>query len=51
MAEKRETLVQLEMREDFVRRHIGPGEAQTAAMLETLGLGSLDELVDSAVPE
>jgi len=51
MAEKRETLVQLEMREDFVRRHIGPGEAQTAAMLETLGLGSLDELVESAVPE
>ena len=51
MAEIRETLAKLEMREDFVRRHIGPGKAQTAAMLETLGLGSLDELVDSAVPE
>jgi glycine dehydrogenase len=51
MAEKRETLAQLEMREDFVRRHIGPGEAQVAAMLDTLGLGSLDELIESAVPE
>ena len=50
MPEKRLTLVDLEMRGDFVRRHIGPGEEHIAAMLETLGVESLDDLVDKAVP-
>ncbi len=50
MANKRQTLVELEMREDFVRRHIGPGGTQIAQMLEYLGLDSLDELVEKAVP-
>ena len=44
------TLAELEKRDDFVRRHIGPGEPQIAAMLESLGLKSLDELIDKAVP-
>jgi glycine dehydrogenase len=43
-------LTELEMRGDFVRRHIGPGEPQIAAMLEALGLASLDQLVEKAVP-
>ncbi len=34
----------------FARRHIGPSPAQIEAMLASLGLGSLDELVDRCVP-
>jgi glycine dehydrogenase len=45
------TLIELEMRSDFVRRHIGPGEGQIAEMLSALGLESLDELITSAVPD
>jgi len=50
MSNEQPTLAALEKRDDFVRRHIGPGEPQTAAMLESLGLKSLDELIDKAVP-
>ena len=39
------TRTDLEQRDDFIRRHIGPSEAQIAAMLETLGLPSLDALI------
>ncbi|MDX1576033.1 MAG: aminomethyl-transferring glycine dehydrogenase, partial [Kiloniellales bacterium] len=39
------------MRSDFVRRHIGPGEARIAEMLSTLDLESLDDLVTKAVPD
>ncbi len=35
---------------DFVRRHIGPGEAQVTQMLAELGLKSLDDLLDKVVP-
>ena len=45
------TLSDLEQRDDFIRRHIGPGEAQIATMLETLGLPSLDALIEKTVPE
>jgi len=38
------------MRGDFVRRHIGPGEAQIGQMLAELRLKSLDDLIDKAVP-
>ncbi len=34
----------------FVRRHLGPSEADVAAMLATLGLGSLEALVAETVP-
>ena len=34
----------------FVERHIGPSPDDVAAMLETVGLPSLDALVDVAVP-
>jgi glycine dehydrogenase len=50
MAEERASLTDLEMHGDFIRRHIGPGEPQIAEMLETVGVGSLEELVDRAVP-
>ena len=34
----------------FVRRHIGPNAAETAAMLQTVGSPSLGALADTAVP-
>jgi glycine dehydrogenase len=34
----------------FVRRHIGPNAAETAAMLEACGHPSLDSMIDAAVP-
>ena len=36
---------------EFIERHIGPSPAERDAMLQTLGLSSLDELVDQTVPE
>ncbi|MGH7177792.1 MAG: hypothetical protein ACREJC_10460, partial [Tepidisphaeraceae bacterium] len=35
----------------FVHRHVGPDDAEVRAMLSTLGVGSLDELIDQTVPE
>ena len=36
---------------DFAnRRHIGPSPAEMSDMLATLGVGSLDELIDQTVP-
>ncbi len=36
--------------DQFVSRHLGPGDADVAKMLETLGVDSLDALVDETVP-
>ena len=38
MPEERRSLVELEMRGDFIRRHNGPGEQQITEMLTDLGL-------------
>ena len=46
----RRSLEDLELRGDFVRRHIGPGERQIEEMLSVLGLDSLDEMIDRTVP-
>ncbi len=35
----------------FVRRHIGPPEAEVAAMLETIGFDRMDDFIDAVVPE
>jgi glycine dehydrogenase len=35
----------------FVHRHIGPNGTEAAEMLQACGFGSLDEMVDSAVPK
>jgi glycine dehydrogenase len=35
----------------FAQRHIGPDADQQRRMLETIGYGSLDELMDAAIPE
>ena len=34
----------------FIRRHIGPDEADAKAMLAVLGFGSVEELIDAAAP-
>ncbi|MCX7172589.1 MAG: aminomethyl-transferring glycine dehydrogenase [Proteobacteria bacterium] len=43
-------LAALEQRDEFVARHIGPNAVEIAAMLETLGLVSLDQLIAQTVP-
>ncbi len=35
---------------EFQRRHNGPNAADTAKMLQTIGVNSLDELIDKTVP-
>ncbi len=47
----RPTLIELEGRDAFVARHIGPPERERAAMLDTLGVGSIEELIDQTVPD
>ncbi|MGD0768329.1 MAG: aminomethyl-transferring glycine dehydrogenase [Tepidisphaeraceae bacterium] len=37
--------------DEFARRHIGPSEADLREMLDTLGVSSLEELIDQTVPE
>jgi len=44
------SLEQLEQTQDFIRRHIGPSEAQTKAMLADIGAESIDALIDEIVP-
>jgi glycine dehydrogenase len=46
----RSSLPDLEAHDAFVARHVGPGSADRASMLATLGLSSLDALVDAVVP-
>ena len=45
------TLSDLQQTTDFTRRHIGPDADQTKAMLSSLGLGSIDELITQTVPD
>jgi glycine dehydrogenase len=45
-----QSLTQLEQREDFIDRHIGPDEKDVSAMLATLGAPSLDALIGQTVP-
>jgi glycine dehydrogenase len=43
-------LAALEQRDEFVARHIGPNADEITAMLASLGLASLDQLIDQTVP-
>jgi glycine dehydrogenase len=43
-------LAQLEQIDNFARRHIGPCDAETAAMLANVGADSLDDLIQQTVP-
>ena len=44
------SLSELQQSEKFVNRHLGPDNAEQAAMLNTLGMASLAELIDKVVP-
>ncbi len=46
----RPSLAELETPGAFVSRHIGPDDAEIAAMLEAVGAGSLDQLIDQVAP-
>jgi len=35
---------------EFAGRHIGPNEKETSGMLRTIGVGSMDELIDRTIP-
>ncbi len=50
MPESRLSLESLEERGEFVRRHVAPGDEDVERMLGAIGLGSLGELVEKAVP-
>ncbi len=45
------SLTELENRGEFVRRHNGPGPDEVRAMLGTLGLSSMEELIERTVPD
>ncbi len=51
MSSSRLPLSQLEMRGNFIRRHIGANQQQTTAMLRELGLDHLDDLIAQAIPD
>jgi len=43
-------LSQLEAHDEFIRRHIGPGESEVRHMLKTIGCPSLDDLMVETMP-
>ena len=51
MTRDRIPLAALEHGTPFADRHVGPRPAELARMLDVIGVGSLDELVQHAVPE
>jgi glycine dehydrogenase len=48
--ERQSTLGSVLKQDDFIHRHIGPSPAEIDEMLKTIGVDSLDELIDSTVP-
>lgn len=40
----------MKLTQQFAHRHIGPDEQEKKAMLEVIGVGSLDELIDETIP-
>ena len=47
----RPTLAELEPGANFIRRHIGPSDADTAEMLKAVGAKSLEDFIAKVVPE
>jgi len=45
------SLSELQQSEKFLNRHLGPDNAEQKAMLKTLGMASLTELIDKVVPD
>ncbi len=50
MTTTRPKLNQLEMRGNFINRHIGPNQQQTRDMLAELGLNELEDIIEQAIP-
>ncbi len=50
MTSSRPSLAQLEMRGNFINRHIGPNAQQTKEMLTELGVNELEDIIDLAIP-
>jgi glycine dehydrogenase len=50
-AQRQPSAAVLQPSDTFVRRHIGPNIQEIDAMLQALGVDSLDELIDKTVPE
>jgi len=50
MAIEQDSLSELEADNEFMLRHVGPGPDEQRQMLQTLGMSSLDELVERVVP-
>ena len=44
------TLDEIERRDDFASRHIGPAPQDVDAMLEAIGVPTLDDLIDRTIP-
>lgn len=44
------SITELEQKDDFIRRHIGPSETEIAEMLKAVGAASLDDLTARSVP-
>ncbi len=51
MTNNQQSLEKLEMRGDFIRRHIGSTHEQIGEILEYLNFDSLEEIIDKVVPE
>ncbi len=45
------TLSELEAKNEFVARHVGPAESEQRAMLAAMGYGDMDSFIDDVVPE
>jgi glycine dehydrogenase len=43
--------ININNREAFEGRHIGPNNDQLSKMLSTIGVANLDQLIDETVPE
>ena len=43
-------MTELEDHTGFIHRHIGPDDAQISYMLDTLGIDSLEALIESTLP-
>lgn len=50
MISSRPRLTQLEMRGNFINRHIGPNPQQTKEMMVALGINELEDIIELAIP-
>ncbi|WP_066964950.1 aminomethyl-transferring glycine dehydrogenase [Microbulbifer sp. Q7] len=50
MLQAKQTLRDLERRDEFTHRHIGPSQDDLARMLEALGHSSVDAFIDDVIP-